>query len=139
MSDDTSTVESEAKTTDNAIHNLDPTKIYLISFSYNYGPLKCNIPAMQIYNLRKAIRNPWRDPELRKLTGLDPAIQAFVKNCFKYTQIESKVRYNILYNVTVIGIGCNSGKHRSVAVVELLKEALGKTRAITIIHRDLDS
>ena len=69
-------------------------------------------------------------PELRPLTGLDPAVRDYVlasegaaEFIERYTDLLANVlslyRAHDKHSVT-IGVGCTGGKHRSVAIAEAI-------------------
>ncbi len=115
-----------------------PKTITLISFSYKYGkPPGGNEYTVGVvtYDVRNTVRNPWRDAKLRKLTGLTPEIQAFVQRC----NGSKKILERNFYDGSAIRVGCMGGKHRSVAIVELLAAKYReKGWEVTVIHRDLE-
>ena len=117
--------------------------IILTSFGYKYG--KPDIPYnTRLYDLRKLVRNPWEEPSLRKLTGLDGRVQDYIKYCKRTKTILYIAKTGDIYsNQTFIYVGCQSGKHRSVALVELLARVYAQRFSsdeaeIKIIHRDID-
>lgn len=118
--------------------------IFLISFGYKYGiPYDSDL----LFDVR-FLGNPNFVGELKPLTGQDPPVMEFV-----FAQPESKVflekvadllNYLIpLYekegkSYLTIGIGCTGGRHRSVAVVNQLRESLMKQgHQVRYHHRDL--
>ncbi len=116
--------------------------ITITSFGYKYKiPFYGGIPIKTI-DLRKVVRNPWRDPTLRKLTGLNESVQQYVEQCLRAKAI-LKALYKralnpILKSDTNIAFGCHGGKHRSVAMAELLAKSLKEAGLeVNIIHRDL--
>jgi hypothetical protein len=115
--------------------------ITLVSFSYKKGiPEGC----MKMFDLRKVVRNPYHIPELRSLSGLDDRVQAFLSQCRGFqsqlTIITGYIAARASYNPK-IAIGCSGGRHRSVALVELLPKSLkgmyGKDWKVEVTHRDL--
>jgi UPF0042 nucleotide-binding protein len=91
--------------------------------------------------------NPHWEPELRPLTGLDPAVRGFVlshpdaKEFLERTQDLLQFllpRYEAeRKSYLTIGIGCTGGRHRSVAIAEALGEWLvGRDVDVTVRHRD---
>ena len=95
------------------------------------------------------LRNPHFIPELRPLTGRDPAV-------IRYLQSESEVEDTIARFVDLlayllprfqregksylaVGVGCTGGRHRSVMVAEAINKQLNelgyKSR---VVHRDID-
>ncbi|WP_425148083.1 RNase adapter RapZ [Deinococcus sp.] len=95
----------------------------------------------------RTLPNPYYDPELRPLTGLNPAVAGYVfqgqeSEAF-YQQLREYVRASSLrareagrrsYSVAV---GCTGGQHRSVAVAERLQSDLTELGARVIDHRDI--
>lgn len=92
--------------------------------------------------------NPYYDPELRGLTGLDAPVRDFVM--LRDETIEFKKRWHELLDVLMpgyvaegkqqlaIAIGCTGGQHRSVAIAESTGDYL-KSRGyrVSVAHRDL--
>ncbi len=92
--------------------------------------------------------NPYYDPELRVLTGLDAPVRDFVM--LRDETIEFKRRWHDLLDVVMpgyvsegkqqlaIAIGCTGGQHRSVALAESTGDYL-KSRGyrVSVAHRDL--
>ncbi len=96
-----------------------------------YSVYRCNIAGR--------ITNPWRDKALRKLTGQHEEVKAFLMRC-KRTQpmLNDFLYYLQSYQRKVVCIGCTGGKHRSVAMAEMLAVmAEAKGIEVTVIHRDL--
>jgi UPF0042 nucleotide-binding protein len=91
--------------------------------------------------------NPHWNPELRPLTGLDPAVRDHVLSgegamefLHGYAQVMdialNRYRANDKSDVT-IGVGCTGGKHRSVAMAEALGEELRERGySVRTTHRD---
>ncbi len=106
----------------------------LTSFGYRNGaPLHTTF----IVDCR-AMRNPHFDPELRALTGQSEAVKDFVA---------ADPRFNSLFDLALryadednahIAFGCFGGRHRSVAMVELLAARLQEDGySVRINHREL--
>ena len=115
-------------------------KIKLISFGFHYG-IPENLDA--IFDAR-GIKNPHNNKKLRKLTGLDKAVQDDVFSSAGIGEILSQIAVAIARSrqkgkdEVTLGIGCSFGHHRSVALVEAYKDlsrALGND--VTVEHRDL--
>ena len=87
--------------------------------------------------------------DLRDLSGLDEPVKTFV---FKfeetkefYKRLSEMLEFLLPYYIEegkrhlVIGIGCTGGRHRSVAVAQVLAEFLSeKGYPSESIHRDID-
>ncbi|WP_296665364.1 RNase adapter RapZ [Demequina sp.] len=93
------------------------------------------------------LQNPHWVPELRPLTGLDPAVRDYVLSSDGahefvggYAEVIGGVldryRAHDKHSVT-IGVGCTGGKHRSVAIAEELGIALrDRGYQVRVTHRD---
>lgn len=110
--------------------------IKLMSYSVKSG--KPDLGELQKnYNVTKSIDNPWRVKSLRPLTGLDPAVQSWLMRCPKtILWLESLVA--TARNCYNISIGCTGGKHRSVALIEMVAARLAELGIpFEKTHRDL--
>ena len=94
------------------------------------------------------IPNPFWNPELRELTGLDQAVNDAVVEqpearefLQRYSAIIDLVADGYLREgkrYVTIAIGCTGGKHRSVAIAENLSSRLVRSGVETLVtHRDL--
>lgn len=92
--------------------------------------------------------NPYYDPALRPLTGLDEPVRDFVM--LRDETIEFEKRWHDLLDVVMpgyvsegkqqlaIAIGCTGGQHRSVALAESTGDYLkSKGYRVSVAHRDL--
>ena len=92
--------------------------------------------------------NPYYDPELRPLTGLDAPVRDFVR--MREETIEFEQKWHDLLDVVMpgyvaegkqqlaIGVGCTGGQHRSVALAEATGDYLkSKGYRVSVAHRDL--
>ena len=92
--------------------------------------------------------NPYYDPELRPLTGLDAPVRDFVR--MREETIEFEQKWHDLLDVVMpgyvaegkqqlaIGVGCTGGQHRSVARAEATGDYLkSKGYRVSVAHRDL--
>jgi UPF0042 nucleotide-binding protein len=107
--------------------------ILLQSFGYKHG-----IPADAdfVFDLR-CLPNPYWTADLRGLTGLDPAVEAFLDQQPVFTRmyddilqflrhwIPEYVSFNRSY--LTVALGCTGGQHRSVYMTEKLARALKTT------------
>lgn len=118
--------------------------ISLISFGYKFGiPYDLDL----LFDVR-FLSNPNFERELKPLTGEHPRIQSYI-----ISQPEAKIFLEKLYDFLdflvplyekegksylTIGIGCTGGRHRSVSIVNLLREHL-QARGLQVHwrHRDL--
>jgi UPF0042 nucleotide-binding protein len=118
--------------------------ISLISFGYKFGiPYDLDL----LFDVR-FLSNPNFERELKPLTGEHPRIQSYITS-----QPEAKIFLEKLYDFLdflvplyekegksylTIGIGCTGGRHRSVTIVNLLREHLqAKGLQVHWRHRDL--
>ncbi|TRD23632.1 RNase adapter RapZ [Palleronia caenipelagi] len=106
--------------------------ITVTSFSYKQAmPLGVDLA----FDMR-FLRNPHWEAELRSLTGLDPAVQDYVKAdprfadqvCKIYELVEALLpEYNLEGKTHLnIAFGCTGGQHRSVTVTEWMRDRLEK-------------
>ena len=109
--------------------------------SYGAGVSGGKPPADEYLDVR-AIRNPWSNKALRGPTGLDPRVQAYIENDPNTLKVMGLARLALREGVT-LAFGCFGGRHRSVAVVEMLADALRKegwqieTRHTQLVDYDL--
>jgi len=116
----------------------------VMSFGFKYGlPLDADI----VFDVR-FLPNPYWDPALRDLNGLDPEVSDYVtelpeaRECLDRMAglldlaAEGYLREGKRY--VTIAIGCTGGKHRSVAMSENLAVRLVKHGVeALVVHRDL--
>ena len=93
------------------------------------------------------IPNPFYIPELRPLTGRDPAVQDYVfrsVECREFLQKYMDLLKFLLPNYSkegkthlTIGIGCTGGQHRSIALGIKIGQLLQQEGyAVNVKHRD---
>ena len=116
----------------------------VMSFGFKYGiPVDADLVA----DLR-FLPNPYWDPQLKELTGLDSAVNDFVvasdeaqEFLTKYAELINLVEDGYLREgkrFVTIAMGCTGGKHRSVAMAENLSARLVKAGVeVRVVHRDL--
>jgi UPF0042 nucleotide-binding protein len=119
-------------------------KVTVVSFGFKYGvPVDADLLADMRF-----LPNPFWVPELKDLTGRDPAVATFVKDrtdaqtfLERYLPVIETVGEGYLREgkrFMTVAIGCTGGKHRSVAMSE---EIAARLRALGIeaeaSHRDL--
>lgn len=119
-------------------------QIYCMSFGFKYGlPVDCDL----VQDVR-FLPNPYYDTKLRLLTGLDESVKDFVLAqpltqeyidlylkqllfTLPHYSKEGKVRL-------VLGIGCTGGRHRSVALCEVVAQHLKEQGySVKVFHRDI--
>lgn len=127
------------KAKDTIVFNLE-------SFGYKFGlPLDADL----LFDVR-FLNNPFYEPELRYKSGLDKEVQDYVMGDIATKSFLDKVedlikflipQYTRLgkYQIT-IAIGCTGGRHRSPAIVEVLKERLeSEGYRVIVHHRDIEA
>jgi len=124
--------------------DLSEMLVHIISFGFKYGvPAEAHL----LFDVR-FLPNPYFDPTLKPLSGLDPAVreyalsnpvgQQFLNLCEQYlrfllTQYEREGKTYL-----VVGVGCTGGRHRSVAVAEELRTMVKEWGHETLVtHRDV--
>jgi len=116
----------------------------VISFGYKYG---LPVDADLVVDCR-FLPNPHWAPELRPLTGKDPAVRDYVLSqtgalplLDAYSRVLELIGDGYLREgkrYATIAVGCTGGKHRSVAMAEELCARLAATGVdASVVHRDL--
>jgi len=114
-----------------------------LSFGFKNGvPLDADM----VFDVR-FLPNPHFVPELRKLTGLDPKVAAYVRKFPQTTEFIRRVTDLLLYllphyinegkSYLTIAFGCTGGQHRSVMMVEDITAKLKRAGyQVKALHRD---
>lgn len=123
----------------------DGLTLSVMSFGFKHGvPYDADL----VFDVR-FLPNPNFVPELKELTGLDKPVQDFVKGKEETALFIKKLSglFDFLLPLYVregktyltIAVGCTGGRHRSVAVAEMLKKNF-QSRGLDILirHRDKD-
>jgi UPF0042 nucleotide-binding protein len=119
--------------------------VTLLSFGYKHGvPLDADL----VFDVR-CLPNPHFVPALRRRTGRDEAVVAFMERDASTREfmdrLEDYLRYAVPHYIAegksylTIAIGCTGGRHRSVMIAERLRKALspiGGAR-VRVRHRDI--
>lgn len=118
--------------------------ILLQSFGFKHG-----IPtdADFVFDLR-CLPNPYWQPELRSLTGLDTAVGEFLDTEETYLKMYEHILgflhswipeyIKVKRSYLTVALGCTGGQHRSVYMTEKLAQALGDIHdSIHIRHNEL--
>jgi RNase adapter protein RapZ len=122
-----------------------PLLVSVVSFGFRYG-----IPADAdlVFDVR-FLPNPHFVPRLRPFSGKDPRVARYIRS-FPQTgeflrRIESLLAYLIPHYIRegksylTVALGCTGGRHRSVALAEVIRRALQrKGHAAKVVHRDID-
>ncbi|MCE2513550.1 MAG: RNase adapter RapZ [Acidobacteria bacterium] len=119
--------------------------VTLISFGYKHGvPLESDL----LLDVR-FLPNPHFVPHLRPRTGIDPEVQRYVGGFDAAQEFLGRVTGLLRFllpqyaregkSYLTIGIGCTGGRHRSVAIVERLRQQMTDLRNIHLLvkHRDI--
>jgi RNase adaptor protein for sRNA GlmZ degradation len=119
--------------------------VFVTSFSFREGlPRDADL----VFDVR-FLENPYYDPALRPLTGLDSRVAAAVANDPAWPSFFETL--TALLRILVprydregksyltIAVGCTGGRHRSVFVAERLGEWLASIgQSVSVSHRDVD-
>lgn len=122
-----------------------PLLVSVVSFGFRYGiPTDADL----VFDVR-FLPNPHFVPRLRPFTGKDGRVARYIRS-FPQTgeflrRIESLLGYLIPHYIQegksylTIALGCTGGRHRSVALAEVVRRAL-QHRGYTakVVHRDID-
>ncbi len=126
---------------------LDRSRLTLLfeSFGFKHGlPLDADF----VFDVR-CVPNPYYDPRLRPLTGLDQPVIEFIEKQDSAIGMLADIRYfvekwlpcfvrdNRAY--LTVAIGCTGGQHRSVYFAERLAERFRGEYQVLVRHRGLTS
>lgn len=107
--------------------------ITITSFAFKKGVP----PVDHVFDCR-TIQNPHQFASLRDLTGQDEAVQEFVEKSAAAHDITTQAARRIMEGAKQLAFGCYGGRHRSVAVAELLGKSLKRYNIEhVIVHREL--
>lgn len=118
--------------------------VMLLSFGFKNGvPREANL----VFDVR-FLPNPYFVPQLTESDGRDPDVAQYVlateEAGLMLDHIGRMLRFVLpqfqrerkLY--LTVAVGCTGGRHRSVALVEELRDRLGEDWDVLVKHRDLD-
>lgn len=115
------------------------------SFGYKFG-----IPAEADWVVdARMVRNPFWEPTLRPLTGLDESVREYVLADTQAHELLRRLRDLLIWagdayvrhgrRYLHLAIGCTGGRHRSVVLAEALAgELRNDARSVAVRHRDVD-
>ncbi len=115
------------------------------SFGFKYGPSR---DADLLFDVR-FLPNPHYEPDLRPLTGADPAIVQYINRDGAldrfYDHLQPLLDYLLPQYLAegkahlVVAVGCTGGRHRSVAIARHLAERYAGEDGylVDVIHRDV--
>lgn len=124
----------------------DKAKLTLIfeSFGFKHGiPLDADF----VFDAR-CLPNPYYDPELRPLTGMDkpvadflmrqPTVGPYLTHILGFLERWLPEFERDQRSYVTVAIGCTGGQHRSVYLAEELKRHFVRSRKVLIRHREQD-
>ncbi|MEP2750790.1 MAG: RNase adapter RapZ [Parasphingorhabdus sp.] len=128
------------------LQDTEITTVTITSFGFSRG-LPNNIDLL--FDVR-FLSNPFWDPDLKLLTGLDEPVGEYISKDPAYAEALKKFDDMLKFLLPKyikagkayvnIGIGCTGGRHRSVHVAEALRKSLHEHGfSPTVLHRNLAS
>lgn len=117
----------------------------IMSFGFKYGIPNSTDLVMDV----RFLPNPYYDEKMRPKTGLDEDVYSYVTENEECAEFVKKYSEMINYLIPLyirdgrrqltISIGCTGGKHRSVAICELLRKTFEKNGInARSSHRDIE-
>jgi RNase adapter protein RapZ len=119
--------------------------VTVLSFGYKYG---VPVDADLVFDVR-CLPNPHFVPTLRRRTGRDRAVVAFIERDASTREFIEKLEDYLQFvlphyiaegkSYLTVAIGCTGGRHRSVAIAERLRRSLASAEGarIRVRHRDI--
>jgi UPF0042 nucleotide-binding protein len=118
--------------------------VEFVSFGYKHGVPR---DADLLFDVR-FLRNPHYMADLRPLTGLDARVAEYVAEAPGMEEFRSRLEGLLDFLLpayaeegktsVVIGIGCTGGRHRSVAIAEMLARRYSRDLDVSASHRHVD-
>lgn len=127
------------------VHAGQGMRVHVISFGFKYGvPAEADL----VFDLR-FLPNPYFVPELRPMSGKDAPVADYVLQSEPGQTFKNKLQEFLQYLLPLyaaegryrvaVAIGCTGGRHRSVAMAELLSTTLRDSEySVTLEHRHFD-
>lgn len=118
--------------------------VQIVSFGFKYG-----LPTDVDYVIDvRYLRNPHHEPELRPLTGAEPAVRAYIETDPRTEELRRRLVDLLAFVLPAhweegrwyvsLGVGCTGGKHRSVLLAsDLARWAEEQGYRVHLHHRDL--
>ncbi len=122
-----------------------PLRVQLLSFGHKHGvPREVDL----LFDVRH-LPNPYFEKGLKELPGTDPKVIGFLDEQEEVRETTERFADLLKYllplykregkSYLTIGVGCTGGRHRSVRVANLIREALaGAGFDVSVGHRDID-
>jgi UPF0042 nucleotide-binding protein len=116
----------------------------IVSFGFKYGT---PVDADLVLDVR-FLDNPYFVPELKHLSGEDPAVARYVLGAPETVEFMKRTRALLEYvmpkyeregkSYLTIAIGCTGGRHRSVAIAAALAREIAGVAGgdVAVVHRD---
>ena len=141
-------------TTDKSVHDLkhvllsklgqnERLILILQSFGYKHG---IPLDADYVFDVRH-LPNPHWDLELRKYSGLDQPVKDFLGQSDQVHEMFNDIHHFLEKwlptfaeghrHYMTVSIGCTGGQHRSVYIVDRLRQALEAKWSIQVLHREM--
>jgi UPF0042 nucleotide-binding protein len=124
----------------------DAVQVDIITFGFKHGiPLEADL----VFDAR-FLTNPFYEPELKPLSGLQPPVRDFVLNQPTASRFLDLVAELLTLTVPAyraqgkqrltVALGCTGGHHRSIALAEELAGRLKNldNATVSIFHRELE-
>jgi UPF0042 nucleotide-binding protein len=124
----------------------DDLRIDIVTFGFKYGiPLEADL----VFDVR-FLTNPYWDPKLKPLSGLDEPVRDFVLGQPAATRFLGLVTELLELTAPAyraegkeqlrVALGCTGGYHRSIALAEELASRLAKLpkASVAVFHRELE-
>jgi UPF0042 nucleotide-binding protein len=120
--------------------------VTFMSFGFKHGPPREEDLAIDV----RFLANPYYEPELRELTGLDEAVVEYIARDGRleelYVRLHALLDFLLPQYVAegkahlVIAVGCTGGRHRSVVIAEHLAARYRDREDldVAVAHRDID-
>ncbi len=115
--------------------------VQFASFGYKHGVPR---DADLLFDVR-FLQNPYYIPELKPLTGLDAPVAEFLARAPGMSEFRERLEALLDFLLpafaregktnVVIGIGCTGGRHRSVAIAEMLARRYAADHEVSTSHR----
>lgn len=124
--------------------NTSALSVMFESFGFKSGvPVDADI----VFDVR-CLPNPYWEPELRPLTGLDQPVMDFLSQQDDVNEMLADIRTFLEKwlprfeasnrSYMTVAVGCTGGQHRSVYLCERLREAfIGNITNLQVLHREL--